>query len=203
MVGRPRNDRARRDILRAAADQASEHGLEGLTIGGLATALGLSKSGLFGYFGSKQELQLATIRRATEVFIGEVITPAFGEPEGLARLTALCTRWLSYSRRRVFPGGCFFFAAMAEFDARPGPVRDTLAESSRRWNQLITSCIEAAMALGELAAETDPDQLAFELVAFMETANAMSLLHGGPMPYEHAQRAIQSRLGVSPLPQHD
>lgn len=194
MAGRPRNDRARRDILRTAADLASRDGLEGLTIGRLATDLGLSKSGLFGYFGSKQELQLATVRRAAEVVLDEVVAPAFQRPDGLVRLWSVCLGWLSYSRRRVFPGGCFFFATMAEFDARPGPVRDALAESARGWNQLVRGLVERAAERGELTADTDPDQLAFELIALMETANAMSLLHGDDTPYRRAHLGIRDRL---------
>jgi AcrR family transcriptional regulator len=194
VAGRPRNERARRDILRAAADLASRHGLDGLSIGRLAADLGLSKSGLFGYFGSKEELQLATIRRAGEVYLEQVINPATEEPAGLRRLWVLCLRWLSYSRRRVFPGGCFFFAAMAEFDARPGLVHDAVAEASRTWNRLISRQIDTAARLGELAEDTDRDQLAFELIALLETANAMSVLHGGDVFYARALEAVRTRL---------
>jgi AcrR family transcriptional regulator len=194
MVGRPRNDQARREILRAAADVASRYGLDGLTIGRLAADLGLSKSGLFGYFGSKEELQLATIRRATEVYVDAVITPAAEQPAGIARLWALCLNWLSYSRRRVFPGGCFFFAAMAEFDARTGPVHDQLVETSRTWNELVGRQIDEAVRRGELAEDTDRVQLAFEVIALLEAANAMSVLHCDDTPYPRAQRAIRARL---------
>ncbi len=194
MAGRPRNEQARREILRAAADVASEHGLDGLTIGQLATRLGLSKSGLFGYFGSKEELQLATVRRAREVYLDEVVRPALAAPEGLARVLALGTRWLSYSRRRVFPGGCFFFAAMAEFDARSGPVHDALASASSAWNELIVGQLARAVRRGELAADADPEQLAFELIALLEAANALSVLHRTDEPYRRAATGIRSRL---------
>ncbi|GAA5168521.1 TetR/AcrR family transcriptional regulator [Pseudonocardia eucalypti] len=195
MAGRPRNEQARRDILRTAADLASVDGLDGLTLGRLSTTLGLSKSGLFGYFGSKEELQLATVRRATEVILDEVITPALRIPPGVERVRALCARWLDYSRTRVFPGGCFFFAVMAEFDARPGPLREALAEGSRAWTGLITSSIAEAVELGELAEDTDPAQLAFELIAFMENANSVSLLQDDADAYRRAERAIGNRLG--------
>ncbi|WP_328468051.1 TetR/AcrR family transcriptional regulator [Actinoplanes sp. NBC_00393] len=129
---RPRDDRARETILRRAADLASQDGLDGLTIGRLATDLGLSKSGLFGYFGSKEELQLATIRTATTVFLDEVVEPALAAEPGRDRLTRLLENWLSYSERRVFAGGCFFFFSVnAEFDARPGRVRDTLTTAGK------------------------------------------------------------------------
>ncbi|MEV6154436.1 TetR/AcrR family transcriptional regulator [Nonomuraea sp. NPDC052129] len=197
MAGRPRDEGTRNAILRRAADIASKDGLEGLSIGRLAADLGVSKSGLFGYFGSKEELQLATIRAATGVYLGEVVHPALTVPPGLGRLWQLCERWLSYSERRVFPGGCFFFTVTAEFDARPGRVRDTVAAAGREWNLLVASAIGDARGLGELTEDTEPDQLAFELIAFMETANAVSLLHDDPVAYRRARSAIQRRLHAS------
>jgi AcrR family transcriptional regulator len=194
MAGRPRDDRARNAILRRAADIASEDGLEGLSIGRLATDLGVSKSGLFGYFGSKEELQLATIRTAVGVYLDEVIQPALTVPPGRARVRQLCENWLSYSQRRVFPGGCFFFAVTAEFDARPGRVRDAVAAASQDWTRLMARTVEDARQLGELPGDTDADQLAFELIAFLETANAVSLLHDDPSAYERARTAVRKRL---------
>jgi AcrR family transcriptional regulator len=197
MAGRPRDERARHAILRRAADIASEDGLEGLSIGRLAADLGVSKSGLFGYFGSKEELQLATIRAATAVYLDEVVQPALAVPPGLGRLWQLCDSWLSYSERRVFPGGCFFFTVTAEFDARPGRVRDTVAAAGLEWNGLVASAVGDARRLGELTEDTEPDQLAFELIAFMETANAVSLLHDDPVAYQRARTAIQRCLRAS------
>lgn len=197
MAGRPRNDQARNAILRRAADIASQDGLEGLSIGRLAIDLGLSKSGLFGYFGSKEELQLATIQTAAGVFLTEVVQPALAVPPGLGRLWQLCDNWLNYSQRRVFPGGCFFFSVTAEFDARPGRVRDTIAAASLEWNRLVARTIDNAREHAEITEETDPDQLAFELIAFMETANAISLLHDDPTAYQRARTAIQNRLRVA------
>lgn len=194
MAGRPRDDRARNAILRRAADIASQDGLEGLSIGRLATDLGVSKSGLFGYFGSKEELQLATIRTAVGVYLDEVIQPALAVPPGRARVRQLCENWLSYSQRRVFPGGCFFFAVTAEFDARPGRVRDAVATASQDWTRLMARTVEDARQLGELPGDTDADQLAFELIAFLETANAVSLLHDDPSAYERARTAVRKRL---------
>src|SRR5262249_51446805 len=109
MAGRPPDERTRTAILRRAADIASVEGVEGRTIGRAATDLGLSKSGLFGLFGSKEDLQLAAIAAAQEVFLDEVVRPAMTQQPGLARVRKLCANWLSYSRRRVSPGGCFFF----------------------------------------------------------------------------------------------
>jgi len=197
MPGRPRDDRARQVVLRRAADIASQDGLEGLSIGRLAADLGVSKSGLFGYFGSKEELQLATIRAAAVVYLDEVVRPSLTVPPGLERVRRLCENWLSYSQRRVFPGGCFFFTVTAEFDARPGRVRDAIAAASLEWRRLVTRTVEDARQLGELAASTDPDQLAFELIAFMETANAASLLHDDDDPYKRSRTAIRARLDAA------
>ena len=194
MAGRPRDDRARQVILRRAADIASQDGLEGLSIGRLATDLGVSKSGLFGFFGSKEELQLATIRTAKGVYLDEVVRPALTVAPGLERVRRLCDNWLSYSQRRVFPGGCFFFAVTAEYDARPGRVRDAVAAASLEWRGLVARAIDDARQLGELTGDADADQLAFELIAFMETANATSLLHDDTEAYQRGRTAIQTRL---------
>lgn len=194
MAGRPRDDRARNAILRRAADIASKDGLEGLSIGRLAADLGVSKSGLFGHFGSKEELQLATVRAAADVYLDEVVKPALALPPGLGRIWRLCDSWLSYSQRRVFPGGCFFFTVTAEFDARPGRVRDAVAAAALEWSRLVTRTVEEARRLGELTEDTGADQLAFELIAFLETANAVSLLHDDPVAYQRARTAIRNRL---------
>ncbi|WP_086664953.1 TetR/AcrR family transcriptional regulator [Lentzea kentuckyensis] len=198
MAGRPRDEAARQTILRRAADIASERGLEGLSIGGLATDLGVSKSGLFGFFGSKEELQLATIRRARDVYLDEVVRPALAVRPGLERVRALCEHWLNYSQRRVFPGGCFFFAVTAEFDARPGRVRDAVAVAGLEWRRLVARAVEDARQLGDLDVDADADQLAFELIAFLETANAFSVLHDDlAEPYERCRTAIRARLATA------
>jgi hypothetical protein len=124
----------------------------------------------------------------------EVVQPALAVPTGLRRLWRLCDNWLSYSERRVFPGDCFFFAVNAEFDARPGRVRDAVAAAGLEWSRLIGRTVDDARGLGELTGDTDPDQLAFELIAFLETANAVSLLHGDSLAYRRARTAIQRRL---------
>src|SRR4051812_1048654 len=121
-----KGERTRRAILETASALASQHGLDSLSMGGLADATGMSKSGLFAHFGSKEELQLATVEYAADVFTREVIDPARAAPRGVARLWALCDGFLSYLEREVFPGGCFFGATSSEFKNRPGPVRDRI-----------------------------------------------------------------------------
>ncbi|WP_308257295.1 TetR/AcrR family transcriptional regulator [Saccharothrix luteola] len=183
-----RGEQTRRQILRRAAEIASVEGLEGLSIGRLATELEVSKSGVFAHFGSKEELQLATVRAAAAIFVRQVVDPALVEPPGLARLTVMLDGWLAYSENRTFPGGCFFYAVQAEFDARPGRVRDAIAGYGREWNSYVRETVAAIPGIA------DPDQVAFELIAFLEMANAQSVLHDDPNAYERARVAVRNRL---------
>jgi AcrR family transcriptional regulator len=188
-----RGDQTRRAVLRKAVDIASVDGLEGLSIGRLAKELEISKSGLFAHFGSKEELQLATIRAARRIYATSVVEPAFAVEPGLGRVWALSESWLEYSKRRVFPGGCFFAKASHEYGARRGPVHDFLAEVNREWIELVEQTITEAVDRGELAA--DPVQLAFELNAFYDSANMASLLRDGDgRVYAQARQSIRARL---------
>lgn len=198
-----RGNETRRTILSRAVEIASVEGLGGLSIGRLATELELSKSGVFALFGSKEELQLATVRAAKEIYRSVVIEPALQTPPGLGRVWRLCELWLDYSRTRVFPGGCFFFGVSAEFDAQTGRVHDELSEAGLAWTRLVTRCIEEADAAGDLHRGTDPDQLAFEVIALLEAANAVSVLQGGDESYGRASTAILRLLraaGAVPVP---
>ena len=187
--------RTRDAILERAVDLASLEGLEGLTIGRLATDLGMSKSGLFGHFGSKEELQLATIEAADAVLRHEVIEPAIEMESGLQRLRALIEGYVRYLEREVFPGGCFISAAAAEFDGRPGQVRDAIAAASRAWGNELEGQAGVAVAKGEIPEGTDPTQLAFELNALADGANAVYQLHGDRRAFERARMAIARLLG--------
>lgn len=159
----PKGERTRESILRAAVNLASVEGLEGLTIGHLADKLKMSKSGLFAHFGSKEELQLATVEMARTVFIDKVIRAALAQPEGVPRLWALCDAWLRYVEQPVFPGGCFFTAAAFEFDSRPGPVRDRIAEVMKGWLTTLGRAVEGAKKAGHLKSSVNADQFAFEI----------------------------------------
>jgi AcrR family transcriptional regulator len=181
----------REAILDRAADLASTEGLEGLTIGRLARELRMSKSGLFGHFGSKQELQLAAVDVAERRFVHAVVEPTLREPEGAPRLRALCDRYVAYLERPVFPGGCFWAATATEFDGRPGPVRDRIRQGIGAW-------LGALEHQAELADVDDPAQLAFELHALAEGANSAFQLFGDRHAFERARRAIQPLL---PAPQ--
>jgi AcrR family transcriptional regulator len=182
--------RTRDAILERAMDLASIEGLEGLTIGRLAAELGMSKSGLFGHFGSKEDLQLATLKAADTVLWREVVEPAVDVTSGLDRLRALIEGYVRYLEREVFPGGCFLSAAAAEFDGRPGPVRDAVAAASRAWCDQLEGQAGIAVAKGELASGTDPALVAFELNALANGANAAFQLHGDRRAFEHARLAI-------------
>jgi len=186
--------RTRQAILEVAVDLASAEGLEGLTIGRLAAALSMSKSGLFAHFGAKEELQLATVEAARDVFIREVARPAFEAERGLARLWRLCDVWLAYAEGEVFRGGCFFAAAAAEFDGRPGPVRDRVAEIMREWLAGLRRTVVEAQEAGQFAADADPAQLAFELNALGMGANWAFQLYGDKQAFTHARAAMLDRL---------
>jgi AcrR family transcriptional regulator len=187
-------EQTRREILKVAVDIASAEGLEGLTIGRLANELEMSKSGLFAHFGSKEELQLAAIETAREIFMQEVVEPALEAEPGLARLYAMLDAWLSYVERSVFRGGCFWAAASAEFDSRPGPVRDQVAALTKAWREAITEEIHQAQTLAQLERAAQPAQLAFELHAFVQEANWAYQLLDEKRAFDRARAAISQRL---------
>jgi AcrR family transcriptional regulator len=190
-----RGDRTRRAILTAAVNLASVEGLEGLSIGRLATELEMSKSGLFAHFGSKEELQISTVRAAAAIFAHRVIVPATEQFEpGIARLQGMLDNWLDYMERGTFAGGCFFAAATIEMDGRPGPVRDSVAEQMTRWGSALADYAREAIERGELREDTDPEQLAFELDALGTAVNSGWQLHENDKVFERGHRAIRRRL---------
>jgi AcrR family transcriptional regulator len=177
----------REAILNRAVDLASEQGLEGLTIGRLASETEMSKSGLFGHFGSKEELQLATVDAAARRFAEEVAAPALEVASGIERLRALCDAYIGYLEREVFSGGCFWAAVTAEFDDRPGPVRDRIRDGMAAW-------IGGLEQEAEAAGVEDPAQLAFELIAVAQAANSRSRLFGDRDAFGRARVAIDRLL---------
>ena len=186
--------RTRQEILALAADLASAEGLEGLTIGRLAAELRMSKTGIFAHFGSKEELQLATVNRAKEVFLEQVVKPAQAKPRGLRRLQAMLTSWLEYVEHGVFRGGCFFAAASLEFDSRPGPVHDHVAALTKAWINALQDEIAHAKAQKEIARSTLPAQLSFELHAYVQEANWAYKLYGDRSAFSRSRRAITNRI---------
>ncbi|QTV80145.1 TetR/AcrR family transcriptional regulator [Microbacterium sp. NIBRBAC000506063] len=191
---RARGDRSRHAVLEVATQLASTEGLTGVSIAQLATETGASKSGVAALFGSKEQLQLAVVAEAQRVFTDTVVVPARAQPRGIRRLVALIRTWTDYSSGRTFAGGCFFLAVSAEFAARPGPVRDAIAEAMELWRSYLAIAATHAMAEGALPDLDDADQLVFELESLLSHANAQSVLRGGEEPYRRAEQAIRERL---------
>lgn len=167
----------------------------------LASDLGISKSGLFAHFGSKDELHMATIEAAAEIFTDEVIRPALQAPRGIGRLWALCNSWLSYVERGVFPGGCFFWAVAEEYDSRrPGPIRDSVLRKKNYWSYTLQRAARDAQESGEIDARIDPAQLAWELDSLLGGANSGFKNEDGALALERGRRAIRDRLTGAAAP---
>jgi AcrR family transcriptional regulator len=193
-VLKTKGERTRHAILDTAAALATEEGLEPLSIGRLAEATDMSKSGLFAHFGSKEELQLATVDHAAQLFVAEVIAPAREAPRGLARVWALCENMVDYAQRQVFPGGCFFANAAFEFNRRPGAVRDRIEHMLSTWLSYLEHAVEQAQRTAELLQEPSARQIAFELDALAQAANAQYQLFRDETVFAEARRAIRERL---------
>lgn len=187
-------ERTRRRILARAADIASVEGLEGLTIGRLAADLNCSKSGLFAHFGSKEELQLATVVYASEQFKSKVLAPSHAVPRGRARLEALLDTWMRHIESDGFPGGCFFAAAAHEFDGRPGPVRDRLATAMKWWFETLRDEFRHAQQIGEFRAEVDAVQITFKIHAMAMEANWGCQMYKDPVWFLRGRQGIQEFL---------
>jgi AcrR family transcriptional regulator len=190
-------ERSRSAILHEAAQLATVEGLGGLSIARLAEAVGMSKSGLFAHFGSKEELQLATIETAEAVYADVVIAPAMVAPTGLERLQALAENFLRHVEDGVFPGGCFFASVAAELDTHPGPVRDLAVRVVEEWFGLFVAAVRDAQAEGALDPSEDATQLAFELDAYLLLANAQFVISGEAAPIARARLALERRLATA------
>jgi AcrR family transcriptional regulator len=187
-------ERTRGAILRAAASLATVDGLEGLSIGNLAAAIGMSKSGLYAHFGSKQELQLATVQEAGRIFAAEVVQPALAAAPGLAQLAAVCEAFFEHLERRTFPGGCFMASAALEMGTRPGPVKEMIAAFQTEFVGVIRGFAATAIEQRELPATDDPDRLAFELNGIILAADTSFVLHDNPAVLDLARQVVRQRL---------
>lgn len=163
MLATTKGERTRAAILDAGFRIVSQAGLEGLTIGTLAEATGMSKSGLFAHFGSREELLLAVLGRGQQEFVNVVVNPALAKPRGLPRLRALFTHWVDWTESADLPGGCPMIGGATEFDDKPGPVRDALAAGQRAWIETLNRAVRQAIEQGQLRSDTDPEQLSFEM----------------------------------------
>jgi AcrR family transcriptional regulator len=187
-------ERTHAAILEKAVAVASIEGVHGMTVGRLADALGVSKSGLYAHFGSKEQLQRETIEAAWEIYEREVMAPTLAAPEGIAQIEAMLEAFFSYVERDVFPGGCFFAGLLAEEDAREGPIHDVVVELEGETVPAIAAMIGAAQRRGEIAAEVDATQLAFEVYSFMELANFHFVLFRDPEVLDRGRRAAARAL---------
>jgi AcrR family transcriptional regulator len=192
--GRPKGERTRDSILRTAVDLASLEGLEGLTIGRLANELKMSKSGLFAHFGSKQDLQLATVEMAREIFEDWVVRPALARPPGMPRLWELLERWLSHVEGKIFAGGCFFTPASFEFDSRPGRVRTAIVNAMQQWLSTLTHAIEEAQKAGDINPDLNPARFALEIYSMAVGSYWAFGLLGQRNALENARESILARL---------
>jgi AcrR family transcriptional regulator len=201
VAGRRTDEQARQTraaVIERAVDLASVEGLEGLTLGKLATELGLSKAGVVGPFGSKEGLQLAALDSATSSFRRHVWNPVADQPAGRDRLLAACQRWIDYLADCPLPGGCFFTTASVEWDARSGPVREAIATAQRRWLRTLQSEADVAIRAGELPAASDPAQLALELNGVSMSLNQALQLLDDRAAISRARSAVQRLLAVPP-----
>jgi AcrR family transcriptional regulator len=190
-------EQTRAVILDAAARLATVEGIGGLSLARLADAVGMSKSGLFAHFGSKEELQLATVETASTVFFAQVVEPALAARSGIERLRRLADRYLTYVEADTFPGGCFFASVLAEVDMQPGAVRDRLAGFLADWLDRLETAARDAQADGAIDPAEDPAQIAFEVEAALLLANAQYIVTRTPEPVQRARRAIERRLAAA------
>ncbi len=197
---RPKGQSSRATILLTAAKLATTKGLTGLSLGDLAAEVGMSKSGLYAHFKSKEELELATIETAAGIFDTEVLQPAMRAQAGTERLKTLADSFLSHLERKVFPGGCFFAAVAAELDTRPGTARDRVVEVLDKWLSLLRQCILDAQALGEIDPNADVAQAVFEIEAMLLAANFLFVMMNNPIHLTQAHKGMENvlaRLAVS------
>lgn len=198
----PRNSQTaaaetRHRVVGEAVDRSSVEGLEGITIGKLATSLGMSKAGVIGIFGDKEQLQLAAIEEAIAIYRREIWDKVSFEPAGIERLRAVGEAWMSYLERDVFPGGCFLTAAAAEFDGRPGRVREAVEGALSLWGSVLEADAAKAIEAGDLDASTGPAQVAFEMNAIAMAVNQARQLRGDDAAGDRGRQAL-ARLLASP-----
>jgi AcrR family transcriptional regulator len=188
---RSKGEASRTAILLAAAKLATIKGLDGLSVGDLATEVGMSKSGLYAHFKSKEDLELATIETASDIFDREVLRPALAAPAGLQQLRALADSFLAHLERRVFPGGCFFAAVGMELDSRPGLAHDRVVEVQQKWRSLLRQCFLDAQALAVIDPGADVEQAVFETQAMLFTANFLFVMTNDPTRLRQARTGVE------------
>ena len=186
-----KGEQTRVAILDEALKVASRLGLEGLTIGGLAEATGMSKSGLFAHFGSREDLQLAVLEHAAQRYGETVLMPALKIERGLPRLRAMFGHWLDWTLASGLPGGCIMIAAAAEYDDRPGPIRDAVIANQHRGNAVTRKAVRLAIEEGHLKTDTDPEQITFELLGIVLASHNHRRLLGDREARKRALKAFE------------
>lgn len=192
-----KGEATRAAILDCALGLSKQIGLEALSIGMLAEAMGMSKSGVFAHFGAKEELQIAVLEEAQARFTEQVVRPALAAPRGLTRLRELFGRWMDYSAASGVPGGCLMIQAAAEFDDKPGAVRDSLVQIQRQWREALIRAVGLCIERGELAAGSDCEQLAFEIFGLALAAHHDVRLFGEAAGRARALRGLERLLAAS------
>lgn len=190
-----KGEQTRSAILAAACELAARDGLEGLTIGGLADRMRMSKSGVFAHFGSREDLQIAVLQAYERRFVEEVLAPGLQSPRGLPRLTAILANWLDRTAMEA-ASSCIWISGAAEFDDRPGPVRDVLVGMVRSWQRELVRAIDHAIATGELRADTDPDDLVFDLYGVILVLHHDARLMNSSNALPRARRAFDRLLAA-------
>jgi AcrR family transcriptional regulator len=194
MLPATKGERTRAAILDEALKIVSRAGLDGLTIGTLAEATGMSKSGLFAHFGSREELLLAVLAHGQEAFVEVVLKRALEKPRGLPRLRAMFTNWLDWTESAELPGGCPMIGGAAEFDDKPGAVRDMLASGQRAWIDTLKRAARQAIEEKQLPPDTDPEQMAFEMFGIALVVHHHRRLLGYPKARARALDALNRLL---------
>lgn len=194
----PKGEETRAAILTRAFELSNVVGVTGLSIGRLAEETGLSKSGLFAHFGSKEALETAVVEEARRQFVQDVMVPALRQPRGEPRVRALFERWLAWGLR---PGGCFFVATSAELDDRPGLPRDALVQAMKDWTESIATAVRIAQTEGHFTSDVDPDQIAFEIYGIMTGVHTYARFLHDPKAVSRARSAFErllASLGATP-----
>jgi AcrR family transcriptional regulator len=195
-----KGEQTRTAILDAGLAIASKLGLEGLTIGSLADATGMSKSGLFAHFGSREDLQLAVLEHAAQRYGEIVLLPALKVNRGLPRLRALFERWLDWTRVSGLPGGCIMISAAAEYDDRPGPIRDAVIANQHRGTAISEKAVRLAIEEGHFRPDTDPEQIAFEMLGMILANHNHRRLLGDKEARQRALRAFDELVARHAVP---
>jgi AcrR family transcriptional regulator len=200
-----KGEETRAQILAAAVQQASEAGFESLTIGTLAERTGLSKSGLFAHFGSKRELQMAALDEAARQFTESVFLPALQAPRGVKRLRALFDNWISWPARAKLRGGCPIDAASREYDHQPGPMREAVIARQKQLDREMVKAVQLAIDTGELAPDTDPEQVVFDYLGIILMGFRSEPVLGVEEAHKRARASFERLIrehAAAPAPAH-